>query len=163
MESTGFLAALERLGKQFFSLSWKRLHNPQNLKCNALSNSGLYALALVHHKGKIGIRDIVYIGMTTSRERHLRKRLTEFRDGIETNGKHSAAITFYKRHNKPFSELEHAGTFYFIALPITLWHLLSWFPARPRRLRYWFIKSLESFLIAYVFDKTGKAPTLNVA
>jgi hypothetical protein len=105
MESTRFLEALERYARQFFSLSWKRLHTPQNLECNALSNAGVYAIALVHSNQILRMQNIIYIGMTTSSKRHLRKRLTEFRDGIEINGRHSAAINFFKRHDKPFSQL----------------------------------------------------------
>jgi hypothetical protein len=161
-----FLKSIEGLVGRLFEERWALLDKPA-LQNEALAKPGVYILAYPDRTTKLlgkktKAKDIYYIGMTNSKA-GLRGRLKDFLRAIECGRGHSGGDRFFKLHqNRPYSKHKPKRPIYFVTHLVNCCAIKA--QSQPKDFRAMgHVACLEYYAIAYVKEKTGHVPTLNLS
>jgi len=118
MFQTGRSQVIENLRKRLFSQKWRDLNEAFTLENYKYPGIYLFAYTKKPLAGKnVTAKDVFYVGMTNA---SLKKRLHQFKEGIEHNILHSGGKRFFKDYLKgvSYSKKRNKKNFFVAALGI---------------------------------------------
>jgi len=153
-----------QLVKDLFNSRWARLDDDSVKQLPDSQYPGVYVLAYTDRK-LLGLQvrenAIFYVGV--SHMQGVRKRLRQFRDGLEDGDHHSGAGRFFKEVAKqtPYSELAQRKLFFVTSISVPCESRKA--VRSPMDLRkLGVVAQLEWYVIARVKEKTTHEPWLNL-
>jgi hypothetical protein len=146
------IAEIDSSIEKFFATPWKRLD--KNTLKETSTMAGVYMIAFTAETVP-RMHDIIYVGETHGHSQGLRKRLSQFLQGVENGSQHSGAETFFILNSRrPFSTITASKVLYFIDMPLLKRRIM-------RDLQPQYMRLLEKLIILTIIRSIGTSPKLN--